>query len=213
MIACAIAELTKRINKKVFLYQIKDNDGAPISKENIELLESFGIQVYDELIDYEDNPEMIFSENKNSRNQLEFMKNLMIKWKNEYQDEDIKKCYLCGCTIQEVIIASHIQRICDINKLYREKVITFEEARRRAVDGNNGFWLCANHDKMFEHGIITFNENTGELILNENNLTEEHISFIENMTVKYNIDKEHFTEELKGYLKIHNDRINNSKKL
>lgn len=193
MIACALAELAKSQDKEIFLYQIKDNlgvdgiinkDAKPISSENLELLKKINIKVYDELQDYEKNPESIIDDKKDSRNQLEFMKNLMIKW-GEKGKEDIKKCYLCNCTIQKTIIASHIQRVCDINNLE----IPFEEKRKKAVDGNNGFWLCANHDKMFEYGIITFNENTGKLelghnYLNTEELTQVQVNYIQEITKK-----------------------------
>lgn len=224
MIACCVAELAKKDGKKVFLYQIKDNlgiDGTenkeakPITNENLELLKSLGIEVYDELQDYENNPEAIVDENKDSRNQIEFMKNLMSKWGTPGQ-EDFKKCYLCNCTIQKNIIASHIQRVCDINKLS----IPFNEKRKKAIDGNNGFWLCANHDKMFEYGIITFDETTGEFVLGQDyldseELNQEQIDYIKEITKEKEIDAKHFTDELKDYLKIHNDRIkkeNNKKK-
>lgn len=132
LITCAIGELAKKENKKVCFYQIKDTlgrdgtaarDAKPITKENIKIMEAFGIEVYDELKDYEVNPDIKLDEKKDSRNQLEFMKNLMKK----FGGTDKKKCYLCDCTIQKLIIASHIQRICDINKLE----IPFAEKRKK----------------------------------------------------------------------------------
>lgn len=202
-IAYCIYVLAQKEGKEVIFYQVKDGDDPkPISKENIRFMESLGIKVYDELQDYEENPDAIIDESQDSRCQTEFKKNLLMKYGTE------RKCYLCNCTIPENLIASHIQRVADINKL----PIPFNERRKKAVDSENGFWLCANHDKMFEFGIITFNEITGEFVLGQDyleskELTPEQVDFIKEITKEKEIDKEHFTEELSNYLKIHNDRI------
>jgi len=215
MIACAIAELAKKEGKKVILYQLKDNLGVDgtenkkaqtLTSKNKELLTYFGVEVLDDIQEYEDNPEINFDDRKDSRNQAEFRKNLMIKW-GEVGEEDTKKCALCECDIQELIIAAHIHRVCDINKLK----IPFAEKVKKTTDGNNGLWLCRNHDKLFEDGIITFNEDTGKLEINEDDLTESQISYIKNITTKYKIDEKHMNDETKSYLKEHNARIKNEK--
>ena len=115
---------------------------------------------------------------------------------------------MCNCTIQKLIIASHIQRVSDIKKLG----ISFKQKRLKAVDGENGFWLCANHDKMFEYGIITFNEENGLLQINKENLDDFQRQFINSITNNTNVEEIHFTDELKEYLKKHNDRIKEEKK-
>lgn len=60
---------------------------------------------------------------------------------------------------------------------------------------------------MFEYGIITFDEDSGYLQMDIENLNDSQKQYIEEITPKMNISKQHLTEELKGYLKIHNDRI------
>lgn len=230
LIACAIAELAKKENKEVCFLQIKDTqrrkdtqnrEAKPITAENRKIMELFGITVYDELNDYEINPEIEIPEDKDSRNQLEFMKNLMHK----FGDTDEKECYLCHCNIQKLIIASHIQRICDINKLD----LPFAEKRQKAVDANNGLWLCANHDKLFEYGLIYFEKN--KMIISDK-LTEEQKEFVKDITfntptrlIKYNlsmvaeedveynndeefyINPEDYNEEMHKYLEIHKNRV------
>lgn len=202
-IVYCIYVLAQKDNKKVIFYQIKDGKNPkPITKENIKFMESLGIKVYDELRDYEENPNAIVEEEQDSRSQAEFKKNLLLKYGKN------RKCYLCDCSIPENLVASHIQRVCDINKLSA----SFVEKRAMAVDGNNGFWLCANHDKMFEFGIISFDENTGEFVLGQDYLNNEKLtlkqeSYIREITKELKINKEHFTVELQAYLKIHNDRI------
>lgn len=227
-ILCALSVLAKNENKKIFLYEVKDNGTTTLEaptndddKRFKKMLESYGVIYYIDSVDYvenEDAVKLLDEKDKDARHQAEFMRNLMIKY-NAERDENgkilknkkgspiirntLKKCYLCNCTIQKTIIASHIQRVTDINKLK----ISFEEKRRKAVDPDNGFWLCANHDKMFEYGIITFDENDGSLIMDLENLDENQRNYIKNITVKLNVSEEHFTESIRKYLEIHNNRI------
>lgn len=212
-IALCVAKLGEEENKETVFYQIKDNLGVdgtinkeakPISKENIEVLESHGIVVFDELRDYTENPENTEDElyNKNIRNQLIFMKNLMIKY-GVQGHEDEKKCYICGNDIQETIIASHIQRVCDIKNLD----IPWTEKRAKATDGENGLWLCETHDKLFEVGLLSFDEETGSLVLDSSRLRPEQKNFIDTITEKRLIEDEHFTSSLKDYLTFHNQRL------
>ena len=98
--------------------------------------------------------------------------------------DDIKRCYLCNCDIQRLIIASHIQRVTDINKLD----LPFSEKRKLAIDGDNGLWLCANHDKLFEYGLIYFEDNMLKI---SDSLTKEQTKYVKYLTfdIKKNIEK------------------------
>lgn len=213
LIACAIGKFAKKEGKKVYFYQVKDNlgrdgevnkDAKPITAENIKIMEAFGITVYDELKECEVNPDAKLDEKKDSRNQLEFMKNLI----NKFGGTDEKKCYLCNCTIQKLIIASHIQRVTDINKLN----IPFAEKRKKAVDADNGLWLCANHDKLFEHGLIYFEGN--KLIISDK-IKEEERKYIEKITYseaktkkqQFKIKQQDYNENMHKYLEIHKKRV------
>lgn len=230
LIACAIGKLAQEQGKEVCFLQIKDTlgrDGTsnreakPITRKNLDIMKAFKIKVYDELMDYEENPDVDILEQKDSRNQLEFMKNLMHK----FGDTDKKECYLCHCDIQNLIIASHIHRICDINKLE----IPFIERRAMAVDGDNGLWLCANHDKLFEYGFIYF-ENDKMII--SDRLNDIQKDFVKNITfntpyeeIKENIDmvaekeetymlerdfyinEKDYNENMHNYLEIHKNRV------
>ncbi|EEQ58937.1 hypothetical protein CBFG_02647 [Clostridiales bacterium 1_7_47FAA] len=62
-----------------------------------------------------------------------------------------KKCCLCGVSESRVLIASHIKPWSQCNP--KEK-----------VDGYNGLLLCPNHDKVFDIGLITFNDNGNIMI-------------------------------------------------
>lgn len=206
-----MAAAAKAITKgEVYLWQIKDTnrldaadrDAKPITNENLELLRELGIECFDELRDYTPNEEALVD--GNARNQAEFMKNLMTKY-----GSDEKRCYLCNCNIQKMIIASHIHRVCDINK----ETIPFEQKRAKAISGDNGLWLCANHDKLFEYGLIYFDENGLMQVSNSNDLTEEQKVYVEGITMPNNSDnnsvviEEHlFTDKMKEFLSIHRHR-------
>ena len=223
-----LSKLAKKEKRKIYLYEVTDNGTTALESSMNEddrrfknMLESFGIIYYIDAVDYVENKKTgknLNEKDKDARHQAEFMRNLLIKF-NAERDENgeikrnkkgspiianpLKKCYLCECTIQKAIIASHIQRITDINRLK----IPFEEKRKKAVDADNGFWLCANHDKMFEYGIIEFDETTGLLQMDVENLNEAQKEYIRQITKKTNIDEKHFTENLQQYLQIHNTRL------
>lgn len=77
-------------------------------------------------------------------NQSFFRKQLLHKY---------NKCYLCGLENQNLLIASHIKPWHNSNP--SEK-----------VSENNGLLLCPNHDKIFDIGLISFNDNGKILISN-----------------------------------------------
>lgn len=207
LIAAAAKVITKG---NVYLWQIKDTNtlkgkkrkATPITSDNLKLLKNLGIECYDELKEYTPNEEAL--RNGDIRSQVEFMKNLMTKF-----GSDEKKCYLCNCNIQKMIIASHIHRVCDINK----EQIPFEQKRAKAISGDNGLWLCANHDKLFEYGLIYFDENGLMHVSDLNDLTEEQKEYISSITMFNNsghhsvvIEKNLLTKKMKEYLSIHRHR-------
>lgn len=191
-LACQLAEIAKKENKKLNFVQVKEHGTETISSTDKKLLEYYGVNVSEGSIVLKDKQ---IRDKSTCRKQDEFKFNLLEKYGN-------KKCYLCGCDIESNIIASHIHRITDIDN----SNISDEEKRKQAVDANNGLWLCANHDKMFENGIITFNKN-GELVINPT-LKANQIEFIKYITQVLKIQDVHLTNEFVKYLMIHNKRVN-----
>ena len=57
--------------------------------------------------------------------------------------------------------------------------MSFSEKRKLAVDGDNGLWLCANHDKLFEYGLIYFEDNSLKI---SDNLTESQKEYVKYLT-------------------------------
>lgn len=98
------------------------------------------------------------------------------------------KCCLCGVQNDKVLIASHIKpwSCCEPSE---------------KVDVYNGLILCPNHDKLFDTGLISFN-NQGNIIISNELSDEERISLnlkndMKIMLPKYSIK----------YMEYHNKNI------
>lgn len=192
-IACVISKIAQGENKRVNFFQVKEHgtDRASVSDKNV--IEYFGCSITDEIYDYNAEDLPIITRNT-SRDQAKFKLNLLHKYGQ-------KKCYLCGCDIEQSIIASHIHRITDIDR----SELSQNEKYLQATDADNGFWLCANHDKFFEYNILTFNLN-GLLTINSS-LETHQIDFIRSITNRGSIEQIHFTQKLLQYLRFHNLRV------
>lgn len=103
-----------------------------------------------------------------------------------------QKCLLCGITNSEMLIASHIKDAakCDI----------YEKA-----DFNNGLLLCANHDKLFDRFLISFNFYDGKIKISKSiTEIEKEICMLEEDNV---LPEEILTIETQGYLMWHNEEF------
>lgn len=202
--ALTIDKLVK--NKPIYFYPIVDNESTNLSEEQRNLLIGKGLR-YENSILLKNNGYAV-APRDTSRNTPAFHYNLLQK----YGD---KRCYLCGCDIEHLIIGSHIERVADINgnPNYGD-----EEKNIHATDGDNGFWLCANHDKMFEYGIIYFDHDhlkiNGCITANEQ---KEYIDrSIYEMAASYPgyeiqdpfiIKPEHYNPNMGHYIALHKSRI------
>lgn len=112
-----------------------------------------------------------------------------------FREELIKrygKCVLCGIKKKELLIASHIKPWKDSEP--EEK-----------VDVDNGFLFCPNHDKLFDNGLISFDDR-GKIIISES-LDEENRVYAnvrQGMTIK-------LTEGNRKYLSFHRNEVFGSK--
>lgn len=101
-----------------------------------------------------------------------------------------QKCLLCGVTNPDMLIASHIRRAADENIFCK-------------ADYNNGLLLCANHDRLFDKYLISFNCLDGSMMISKT-LTEEERSIC-GLDESYALPEEVQTEERMEYLMGHND--------
>lgn len=98
------------------------------------------------------------------------------------------KCCLCGVCDADLLVASHIKPWA-------------ESAPNEKLDVENGFLLCPNHDKLFDGGWISFNDDGTILVSDELKQTEKVF-----MNVREDMKIE-LSEKNKKYLKFHRDKI------
>ncbi len=99
-----------------------------------------------------------------------------------------KKCCLCGVENHALLTASHI------------KPWTESESKEQ-LDVDNGFLMCPNHDKIFDKGYITFDDD-GKIIISDR-LTENDRELL-NVDSRKHIE---LTEGNKKYLKFHREKV------
>ena len=214
-LAMVVRQLT---DKKIVIYQVEDHGQKKLSSIDKEILEKNGFIFGEDIISEEFNRIDLNINEKDLRNQPAFRLKLFQKFGD-------KKCYLCDCDIDNLIIASHIHRVTDIKN---DILLTDEEKKKQIIDGDNGFWLCANHDKLFEYGLIYFDNRK---LLISNKLNSEQQKYIRNITSKlsipqltsymtaeesvpygnivFNIRDCDFNENMKKYLDLHKLRSKN----
>lgn len=162
------------------------------SNKNMKVIGSaYNLNVCDELRMYDNETED--NEKAEIRNQNRFRINLMEKFNGQ-------KCVLCDCQIGPLIIASHIHRIIDIKK----SSLPYDKKVQLAIHKDNGLWLCANHDKMFENGIITF-KTDGSVVRHNLDLTNH--PYYDYITTNFSIDKSAITPDLIKFLMLHHKRV------
>ncbi|PKE39175.1 HNH endonuclease [Macrococcoides caseolyticum] len=108
--------------------------------------------------------------------QSEFRNNLLSKH---------SKCLLCDIDFKPILIASHIKPWSECSDSER-------------LDINNGFLLCPLHDKLFDKGLISFNEDT--LVISDKIKNKDF--FKSNSKKIYN-----FNNEQKSFLSYHKNNI------
>ena len=98
------------------------------------------------------------------------------------------KCVLCGVSNVQLLTASHI------------KPWALSEAQER-LDVNNGFLMCPNHDRLFDRGFISFDDD-GRILISEELQKNDRIF----MNVNENMKVELTTDNRK-YLNYHRMHI------
>jgi len=99
-----------------------------------------------------------------------------------------KVCCLCGVSNEELLMASHIKPWC-------------KSTSTEKLDVDNGLLLCANHDKLFDSGLITFTDKG--LIKISSRLSDQDRKLLRIR----NGMKIELTEKNKQYLEYHRKNI------
>jgi hypothetical protein len=98
------------------------------------------------------------------------------------------RCCLCGVDNPELLVASHIKPWA-------------ESEPEEKLDVDNGFLMCPNHDRLFDKGWISFDDE-GSIEISDQ-LTKENQIFT-NVSADMKID---LTDGNKKYLKYHRDNV------
>jgi hypothetical protein len=129
-------------NSKIELYQICEQDLKAIPKRCADVINSLGnVNIIQTDLTMERNS----FEREDSLRSPRYIYNLLSRL-------GAKKCAFCRCEIPELIQGAHIWAVADIKRMGG---ISLEQKIKYATDGNNGLWLCENHHKMLDEGIIT----------------------------------------------------------
>lgn len=99
------------------------------------------------------------------------------------------KCMMCNISNKEMLIASHIKRASEEN-IYGK------------ADYNNGFLLCANHDKLFDRYLISFGCLDGKIMISKSLTHEEREICM--LDENFTLPDEYLTDERTEYLMNHN---------
>lgn len=99
------------------------------------------------------------------------------------------KCCLCAVKNQEFLITSHI------------KPWAKSEPKEKS-DIDNGFLMCPNHDRLFDKGYITFDDD-GTIIISKK-LSKNNMMFL-NVDSKMHIEQ--LTKGNKKYLEFHRKKV------
>ena len=102
-----------------------------------------------------------------------------------------QKCLLCQIRNKELLVASHI------------KAYTACDSIKEKIDTHNGFLLCANHDKLFDHFLITFDSRTGKIKISPKLTPEEQAACL--LDPEYTLPNEILTTARRRYLIWHNN--------
>ena len=116
-----------------------------------------------------------------------------------------KKCAFCNCEIPQLIEGAHIWPVAHIK---RESNLSQVQKLKKAIDGNNGIWLCQNHHKLLDFHILVIS-NSGELKI-QPDLDETSYDYIKNITITNQIPVTVLTSQFIGYLEKRNRAFQDS---
>jgi hypothetical protein len=136
--------LSRISTSKIELYEISEQNLTQLPKKDLMVIQSLGMV---EIIPTDMTLERNEFEKENSLRSPRFTYNLLSKL-------GPKKCTFCSCEIPELIQGAHIWPVAYIK---RQPGLSIESKIKYATDGDNGLWLCENHHKLLDNGLININ--------------------------------------------------------
>ena len=188
-----LAFATSRItHKTIDLFNIRERDLVRLPKSSLDTLSSLNIRFHDTPL-YFDIKHQTETQAGSLRSSA-YIYNLL----NRIGD---KRCFLCGCPIQEIVQGAHVWNVADIKTSNLQESEKFKAAN----DGNNGIWLCLNHHRLFDANFIMV-DHGGSLRLSSN-IDDNDREFIRDITTEHHLDKSIMSDEFIQYLDLRNTSI------
>ena len=185
-------------DKPVRLFQIADNNSDYLSEADIKAIKHYAskfgkarIEVLDDTYEFNEDSDQQFvpTPADESLRSPRFVFNLLGKTGGH------KCCSLCHCEIESIIQGAHIY---PVQAIKQRTDLSFEERLRMATDENNGIWLCENHHKLFDRGLIRF-ENGKLQIMPKLNSTD--VAFVNSISPCREIEHNYYTPAMAEYFK------------
>ena len=159
-----------------------ENKGGEINRKIISYIESYE-KDNKELIEEVESTKIIGSEKealvKVRVNQSKFRERLLDKYN--------RKCCLCDADFEPTLIASHIKPWA-------------ESDENEKVKNDNGLLLCPNHDRLFDRGYISFDDE-GKIIISKmiTKRNQDLLNISESMKIQ-------ISGEMATFLKWHREK-------
>ena len=185
-------------DKPLRLFQIADNDSEYLSEADIDAIKTYArergkaqIDILDDTYEFDEDDNQIYKpvSADESLRSPRFIFNLLEKTGGH------KTCSLCHCEIESIIQGAHIY---PIQAIKQRTDLPFAEKLKMATDGNNGLWLCENHHKLFDRGLIRFENGKLQImpILNESDT-----AFVNLISPYPEIEHNYYTLMMSEYFK------------
>lgn len=182
---CYALARVRRPGQRIKLYEVIEGDLKELPEASLNVIQQMGAI---DVIPTDMTLEKKIYNGDTSLRSPRYVLNLFNKLGN-------KHCALCNCEIPELIQGAHILPVAAIRKMH---TLSMEQRLELALDGENGLWLCENHHKMFDEGMITFDQK-GRLLF-RTDIDQRHQKFIDD-TTKYRVLPQNFmTEKFLWYL-------------
>lgn len=185
LICYALASLWQP-GQRIKLYEVLEGDLKELPETSLNIIRKMGVI---DIVPTDMTLEKRIYEGKENRlRSPRYTYNLFNKLGN-------KHCALCNCEIPELIQGAHILPVAAIRKM---NYISFEQRLELALDGDNGLWLCENHHKMFDEGMLSFDKYGALLFRNDIDL--RHMRFVDEITKYKVLPSEVLTDKFLWYL-------------
>ena len=174
---------------KVTLFNICEKDLKQLPVSSRKTLGALGVAIVNTDISFEKN--RMLEDDKESLRSPTYNFRLL-------QRLGEKKCAFCDCRISEIVQGAHIWSVSEI----KQSKMSDEDKLHRAIDGNNGLWLCQNHHKLFDADIILLDKEGHVRV--KKDVANDNLRFLKEITPNTAMGKEVLTDEFLYYLQKRN---------